>query len=46
MRDVALPPGEREEDISASYKDGILEVHIPMPEERGPETKKIPISKE
>ena len=43
---MALPPGEREEDISASYKDGILEVRIPMPKEQAPETKKIPISKE
>jgi HSP20 family protein len=47
VRNVVLPPGVREEDIKASYKDGILEVRIPMPqEEKEPEAKKIPISKE
>lgn len=46
VRNVVLPPGVREDDIHASYKDGILEVAIPMPQEREPEPKKIPINKE
>jgi len=31
QRSVALPPGAREEDITASYKDGVLEVRAPAP---------------
>ncbi|MDQ0756488.1 Hsp20/alpha crystallin family protein [Arthrobacter sp. B3I4] len=30
-RSVALPPGAKEEDITASYKDGVLEVRAPAP---------------
>ena len=30
-RSVALPPGAREEDITATYKDGVLEVRAPAP---------------
>lgn len=32
-RTVALPPGAREEDVTASYKDGVLEVRAPAPEQ-------------
>jgi HSP20 family protein len=32
-RTIALPPGAREEDITASYKDGVLEVRAPAPEQ-------------
>jgi HSP20 family protein len=32
-RTVALPKGTRLGDIEASYKDGILEVVVPLPEE-------------
>ena len=46
VRNVVLPPGVHEDDISASYKDGILEVRIPTPREEEPEPKKIPINKE
>ena len=28
---IALPPGAREEDITATYKDGVLEVRAPAP---------------
>jgi len=31
MRSVALPAGAKEEDITASYKDGVLEVRAPAP---------------
>jgi HSP20 family protein len=45
VRNIVLPSGVEEEDISASYKDGILEVRFPMPREREAAPKKIPISK-
>jgi HSP20 family protein len=32
-RSVALPPGAREEDVTASYKDGVLEVRAPAPQQ-------------
>ena len=42
-RTLPLPMGVTESDITASYKDGILEVRIPAP---APEpTKRISISK-
>ena len=31
LRSVALPPGAKEEDITATYKDGVLEVRAPAP---------------
>ena len=31
MRSIALPAGVREEDITATYKDGVLEVRAPAP---------------
>lgn len=32
-RDVPLPNGAKRTDIKASYKDGVLMVKVPMPEE-------------
>ena len=40
-RAVALPAGVRENDINATYENGVLEVHVPKPEEHKP--KKIQI---
>jgi len=31
QRSIALPPGVKEEEITASYKDGVLEVRAPAP---------------
>lgn len=31
LRSVALPAGAKDEDITASYKDGVLEVRAPAP---------------
>lgn len=42
-RTVPLPEGVTESDITASYKDGILEIRIPIPEVEA--AKKIPIAK-
>jgi HSP20 family protein len=35
-RAVGLPQGVDESKISASYKDGVLELHVPKPEEQKP----------
>lgn len=43
-RTLALPPGVTESDITATYKDGILEIRIPVPEPP-PEATKIPVTK-
>lgn len=40
-RAVTLPAGVREGDITATYENGVLEVHVPKPEEYKP--KKIQI---
>ena len=40
-RSVTLPSGVNEESIKADYKDGVLEVRVPKPEE--PKPKKIQI---
>ena len=44
MRSLALPPGVKEDDIKASYRDGILEIRIPMGDEKSAATK-VPISR-
>jgi HSP20 family protein len=35
-RSVTLPQGIRDDAIRADFKDGVLEVHVPKPEERKP----------
>jgi HSP20 family protein len=43
-RSLALPEGTSEADITATYKDGILEVHVPMPAgQAAAEPKRIPV---
>jgi HSP20 family protein len=42
-RTVRLPKGTSEADITATYRDGILEVRVPMPEETEPTRARIPI---
>lgn len=44
-RDISLPRGIKESDVHADYKDGILEVRVPMPKSEAHEPKKITISK-
>jgi HSP20 family protein len=43
-RSVPLPVGATEADVKASYKDGILEVRIPV-DRKAAEAKKIPIQR-
>jgi len=45
-RSIALPAGAKEEDITASYKDGVLEVRAPAPATvPGEATKKIRVDR-
>lgn len=46
-RSIPLPEGVKEEDIKASYNDGVLEVRTPLPDEAAqPEApKKLPIKR-
>jgi HSP20 family protein len=44
-RTLPLPEGISETDITATYKDGILEIRIPVPEQIESEPKKIAITK-
>jgi HSP20 family protein len=45
VRSVPLPEGVRDGDITASYKDGILEVRVPMPAEEKPPVTKVPVAR-
>jgi HSP20 family protein len=44
-RTVTLPSGVHQDDVQASYSDGVLEVRIPVPEEPGSEPRRIPITR-
>ncbi|MDQ0028700.1 Hsp20/alpha crystallin family protein [Arthrobacter bambusae] len=45
-RSLPLPKGVKEEDITATYKDGVLEVKAPVPQtEGGTKPQKIQISR-
>jgi HSP20 family protein len=40
-RSVTLPPGVKEEAINADYRDGVLEIRVPKPEEQKPKRIKV-----
>jgi HSP20 family protein len=42
-RNLPLPRGVTEADIKATYKHGILEIRVPMPEAEELEPTKIPV---
>ena len=45
-RTLPLPPGCRDEDISAAYRDGVLEVRVPVAEHvERPATRNIPVTR-
>lgn len=44
-RTVSLPAPVSQEDIRASYTDGILEVRVPLPEESAAGSRKIRVSR-
>lgn len=43
-RSIPLPAGVSEQDVKASYRDGILEVRVPVDRQRA-ESKKVPIQR-
>lgn len=46
MRTLPLPAGTQEEDITATYKDGVLEVRAPVKEpDQQTGTRKIPVTR-
>jgi HSP20 family protein len=45
VRDVPLPDGVKQDDIQASYHDGVLEIRVPVPKDKGQGGKKIPVSR-
>ena len=44
-RELPVPKGTSDADIEATYKDGILEVRVPMTKAEGEPAKKIPVTK-
>jgi HSP20 family protein len=42
---LPLPEGVTDSDVTATHKDGILQIRIPLPEITTSERKKIEISK-
>lgn len=43
-REIPLPPGSSQDDVTATYNDGVLEVRVPVPES-GSTSTKVPISR-
>jgi HSP20 family protein len=41
QRAITLPQGVKEDDVKADFKDGVLEIHVPKPEQSKP--RRIPI---
>ncbi|MEA5154665.1 Hsp20/alpha crystallin family protein [Raineyella sp.] len=44
-RTIPLPAGVTEGDVTASYRDGVLEVRVPMGEEVTPGGHKVPVTR-
>jgi HSP20 family protein len=44
IRSIPLPAGTKEEDVKASYKDGILEVRVPVGEAKSATTR-VPVAR-
>ena len=44
-RNIPLPAGATESDVSASYTDGVLEIRVPVGEEEGPQVVKVPVNR-
>ena len=43
-RGIPLPEGVSDNDIKATYKDGILEVRVPLPAETKKESRRVPVT--
>ena len=44
-RTLPMPEGHNEKDITATYKDGMLEIRVPVSEQHAPEPTKIAVTK-
>lgn len=44
-RSVRLPAGATEDDVQASYHDGVLEVRVPLGDAPKPEARKVPVTR-
>lgn len=44
-RNVPLPPGTTDADISASYRDGVLEIRVPVSGAGRTEPRRIPVNR-
>jgi HSP20 family protein len=44
-RNISLPAGVDESKVKAGYRDGVLEVRVPMPPEAKAEATKVPINR-
>lgn len=44
-RDIPLPDGVKDDDVTATYTDGVLEVRAPVPEETNPPSRKVPVNR-
>lgn len=44
-RNITLPSGCRQEDVSASYTDGVLEILVPVPQQPGPSETKVKVTR-
>jgi HSP20 family protein len=45
VRTIPLPVGTGAEDVKASYKDGILEIRLPVPPEHKTAATKVPVAR-
>jgi HSP20 family protein len=45
-RTVGLPQGAGEDSITAAYKDGVLEIHVPKPEQVKPKKVEIAVGEQ
>jgi HSP20 family protein len=43
-RDLPLPEGTTPDDIKATYRDGILEIQVPLPASKTEEVTKVPVA--
>ncbi|MFZ3453105.1 Hsp20/alpha crystallin family protein [Arthrobacter sp. 7Tela_A1] len=43
-REIPLPPGAAQENVSASYNDGVLEVRVPL-QPGGGQGRKVPVNR-
>lgn len=44
-RSIRLPDHVTADDVTASYRDGILDVRVPVPPERQPASKSVPVKR-